>query len=279
MFTTPAVEKENAVFDANKNGMWTVLGYSKNKYTLMLYHQAMKYDDAGNLVRGSRTSEIRTDLTKVDEFGNRLAANQIVINDVNKTVVCEILPAKPATGEIELKYAENDKAWDILNYAHRHALKNGPADAEKESFTAYIHVLATESCIPVTLNKAYFNVKFLRPINWYPQVVDAPIDATTGTAGDGYFYWNLEQFIKFTDWRLLAADVPDASKAGYNYPGDTKAYAVVRGYTVKVNADNTLTETTTKTIIIKPAHTEKYFSYERGTLLNDKAVLGYLRLS
>ena len=259
MFTTPAVEKENAVFDANKNGMWTVLGYSKNKYTLMLYHQAMKYDDAGNLVRGSRTSEIRTDLTKVDEFGNRLAANQIVINDVNKTVVCEILPAKPATGEIELKYAENDKAWDILNYAHRHALKNGPADAEKESFTAYIHVLATESCIPVTLNKAYFNVKFLRPINWYPQVVDAPIDATTGTAGDGYFYWNLEQFIKFTDWRLLAADVPDASKAGYNYPGDTKAYAVVRGYTVKVNADNTLTETTTKTIKSPEIEYWKYY--------------------
>ena len=248
MFTTPAIEKENAVFDASKSGMWTVLGLSKTKYTLMLYHQAMKYDEEGNLVRGSRTSEIRTDLTKVDEFGNRLAANQIVINDVNKTVVCEILPAKPATGEIELKYAENDKAWDILNYAHRHALKNGPADAEKESFTAYIHVLATESCIPVTLDKAYFNVKFLRPINWYPQVVDAPIDATTGTAGDGYFYWNLEQFIKFTDWRLLAADVPDASKKGYNYPGDTKNYAVVRGYTVKVNADNTLTETTTKTI-------------------------------
>lgn len=46
-----------------------------------------------------------------------------------------------------------------------------------------------------------------------------------------------------------------------------------------LNNNNRHTETTTKTVIIKPAHTEKYFSYERGTLLNDKAVLGYLRLS
>ena len=116
-------------------------------------------------------------------------------------------------------------------------------------------------------------MKFLRPINWYPQVVDAPIDATTGTAGDGYFYWNLEQFIKFTDWRLLAADVPDASKKGYNYPGDTKNYAVVRGYTVKVNADNTLTETTTKTIKNPEIEYWKYY----GITFDSRASERYLR--
>lgn len=227
-FTTPAVAKENAVFDA-VNGNWNVLGFSGTAYTLYL-------SGRGNTAVNAQTNpavEIR------------------IKNITGNPLVCEILdPADDEEGntEIVLKYAENDYAWDILNYAHRHALLNGPEDKDKESFTAYIHILADEACIPVTLDKAYFNVKFLRPINWYPQVVDAPIDARTGDHGDGYFYWNLEDFVKFTDWRLVKGDEPNSAKAGWGYPGDAKDYAVVRGYKVNELDDNTLEETTVQTI-------------------------------
>gem|GEM_PF-6378038 len=238
-FTTPEIAKGNAVFDA-VNGNWNVLGFSGTTYTLYL-------SGRGN--------------TTVNPQDNPAVEIRIK-NITGNPLVCEILKPtldKEGNTEIVLKYAENDYAFDILNYAHRHALLNGPTDKEKESFTAYIHILANEACIPVTLNKAYFNVKFLRPINWYPQIVDAPIDARTGDHGDGYFYWNLEDFVKFTDWRFLKSDVPNPLLAGYGYPGDAKDYAVVRGFKVNELDDNTLEETTIKTITNTEVTYWKYY--------------------
>ena len=90
-----------------------------------------------------------------------------------------------------ISFADNKIAHDILNYVPASKL------GEKESFTAYIQIVVKGDCYDVDLiSDQYFNVRFLRPVNFdkviHKTVKDAPND------------WQDVNFVTgavITDWR------------------------------------------------------------------------------
>ena len=164
MFTLPQKDL-NAEFSANGNS-WKVKGISGTEYTLTL------------------------------------SADRKQILDQHNDVICEIVVQKTKTnkGEVDqpwIRMVDNDCANDILNNSGRYTadgdnmFEEKVKDAsegdypfylqnnaeKKETFTAYLQIVTLDECNPLLLKDAYFNAKFLRPINAWGKV-DSKIDAT-----------------------------------------------------------------------------------------------------
>jgi len=163
-FTLP-VKDVNESKSATKAGQWTVNGYSGRVYTLQL-------NDAKNEIQ----------VVKVD--GKAVTATAIVTLTANDEGVQSILT-----------YVEGDYADDILNYVGHDKL------GHFETFTAYIKMVATGACYDFELNKPFFNVRFLRPLNLTEakpySIIDAPND---------YQYIPFSSLVGVTDWRDYVGD-------------------------------------------------------------------------
>ena len=181
-FTTPNVAKGNADFDA-VNGTWRVNSNSGTVYTLQL--------------NADRT-EIRISSGEVGADGRGLAqkVDKILVKltgDQNNMI---------EYGDITQDAAYNEQAFDILNYVRHDQL------GDTETITAYIEIQQGD-CYDAWLKNKYFNVRFLRPVNWYPtdgkEVKDAPNEPQR-------FY--IRELVDFTDWRSLDTN----TYTGGSYP-------------------------------------------------------------
>jgi hypothetical protein len=109
-----------------------------------------------------------------------------IITSAGATVIASL---NKTTGVIS--YADNKVAHDILNYVPASKL------GERESFTAYIQIVVKGDCYDVDLiSDQYFNVRFLRPVNFesvaHKAIKDAPNDWQTV---------DFTQGAKISDWR------------------------------------------------------------------------------
>ena len=196
-FTTPAIAKGNADFDANDNGEWTVNSNSGTVYTLKL-----------NKVNKTDRKPTQIIIVKgVPSNGRGMQQdniNKILVNlsgDQNNVI---------EYGDITKDAAYNEQAFDILNYVRHDQL------GDTETITAYIEIQQGD-CYDAWLKNKYFNVRFLRPINWYPtkakDVTDAPNEPQR-------FY--IRELVDFTDWRTADTD----TYTGETYPviADNQTY-------------------------------------------------------
>jgi hypothetical protein len=184
-FTTPSTAIGNATFNADKNGQWTVKGYSETTYTLQL----------------------------------NAAKNQILIVKVGNTVIDPVILAsltkdenniqsviKFHGGGVNNSVAKNRKIDDpkhqyqddILNYRGHKQL------GERETFTAYVMINLEDACAPAEFDDMWFNVRFIRPL----ELVD-PKDELVKDAPNDWQPFNIMKYASVIDWRNYKGDPND----------------------------------------------------------------------
>ena len=182
-FTTPAIAKGNADFDANDKGEWTVNSNSGTVYTLKLNAERTQII----IVKGVPSNGRGMQQDNINKILVNLSGDQ---NNVIEY------------GDITQSKEYNEQAFDILNYVRHDQL------GDTETITAYIEIQQGD-CYDAWLKNKYFNVRFLRPINWYPTdgkvVKDAPNEPQR-------FY--IRELVDFTDWRSSDKD----TYTGGSYP-------------------------------------------------------------
>ena len=174
-FTLPSKSLGNATFDA-KDGMWEVTGYTGAKYTLKL---ASSDADHSN--------------------------NEIQIVKVNGKAITPVMLAclsEDAEGiQSVIKYHQNSYADDILNYKGHDEL------AELETFTAYIQIVSKDACAPVIYDQPWFNVRFIRPLDFLD-----PSDGVVPDAPNDWQYVELTKALTVKDWRNYTGDPTNSTK-------------------------------------------------------------------
>lgn len=107
-----------------------------------------------------------------------------------------------------LKLLKSEFGYDIMNYVGHSSVTD-----DNLVFTAYLKVESPEACYSF-VERPYFNVRFLRPINWYPkgeyEITDAPNQAQV---------IELNKLISFNDWRTTdnTNEIPYSNYTGKSY--------------------------------------------------------------
>ncbi|MGM9698038.1 MAG: hypothetical protein ACI3Y0_05290 [Prevotella sp.] len=162
-FTTPAIAKGNAVFNADDDGTWTVKGVSGIEYTLAVATDAKSIQ-----------------ATKAD--GTALSAVKNVV--------------KLANDGVTLQWGDNEVAKDILNYKGRTgAAASQQSLGDRESFTAYLMV-EVEKCYKAFIKNPYINARYLRPVN-----LGMTEGKTIQDAVDGGSKIDIMDLVTLHDWR------------------------------------------------------------------------------
>ena len=191
----------------NTNG-WTVKGYSGDQYKLDVTDVTVNADGSTvqyiTATKGGKTENI-VSLTYTPDDP---ATNAKLTDNEEKSV---------------LKLEKSEFGYDIMNKVGHKELTE-----EDETFTAFIEVVNEDACYSFIENP-YFNVRFLRPINWYPKNPNDLKDA-----------WNakqtikLSEFVSFNDWRTTDNTLSNPST---NYTGNS--YPVLNTITGIFNGENT----------------------------------------
>jgi len=191
---------------------WTVKGYSGATYKLAVANKLSsgKYVTSG-ILNVVDTREIY-EHKNLDQEIVALERGNYIINiadDGTATPIVSLLdrrdniavdewdtPTLDQVGDMDvnneyIRFQENEIAEDILNYKTlvptNYADRSKGFDkeiGEKEMFSAYLEVVYNGACYELydkyndIHNTAYFNVRFMRPINFYPLPVDAFVDAS-----------------------------------------------------------------------------------------------------
>ena len=179
-FVLPSTVIGNATFDAGKNtgkyivnidNSWVVNGYTGAEYTLILNADRTKIQIKAkdNIVYPEPV-----DLITLNYDENA------VVTDRQITVV---------------NYVNGVDQDDILNYMTHNEL------GERETFTAYISVKATNACAPVYWNDMWFNVRFLRPLD-----LENPKQGLVPDAPNDWHTVDLTDALIVKDWREYYGD-------------------------------------------------------------------------
>ena len=170
-FITPSKAVGNAKgFEADKDGTWTVNGYTGAVYTLKL-----------------NADHTKIQIVKINGAGID-PLDLITLNYDENTVVAD-------RQRTVLNYVNGEAQDDILNYKTHNELD------ERETFTAYISVKATNACAPVYWNDMWFNVRFLRPLD-----LENPKQALVPDAPNDWHSIDLTDALIVKDWREYYGD-------------------------------------------------------------------------
>lgn len=162
-FTTPAISKGNAAFNAADDGTWTVKGVSGIEYTLAVAADA--------------------------ESIQATKADGVALTDVKNVV-------KLANDGVTLQWGNNEIAKDILNYKGRTgAAASQQSLGDRESFTAYL-VVEVEKCYKAFIKNPYINARYLRPVN-----LGKTEGKTIQDAVDGGSKIDIMDLVTLHDWR------------------------------------------------------------------------------
>ncbi|MBR1461913.1 MAG: hypothetical protein IJ604_00830 [Prevotella sp.] len=175
-----------------KNG-WKVTGYSGDVYVLKVTDITTKEDGSTEQYITATKDGVTESIVSLIYTPDDPSTNA-TLDDNEETAVLQLL--------------ESEYGYDIMNKVGHTYLTE-----EDETFTAFIEVVNEEACYSFIENP-YFNVRFLRPINWYPKEPNNLKDA-----------WNekqtikLSEFVAFNDWRTTDNTNPDiANYTGKSYP-------------------------------------------------------------
>ena len=202
---------------------WEVKGYSGDLYTLRVDEPA-KTDDGGYVqniwAKKGTVEEKIVSLTYTPDKNDKDLVNDEKAN---------------------LKLLKSEFGYDIMNYVGHSYVTD-----DNLVFTAYLKVLSPEACYSF-VKRPYFNVRFLRPINWYPKgeyvITDAPNKAQI---------IELNKLISFNDWRTSdnTNEIPYSNFTGKSYvvadqaalftPGDTPAKEITsyKYYGIKLTSND-----------------------------------------
>jgi len=179
-FILPNKELGNASFNAGKNtgkynvnidNSWTVTGYSGAEYTLILNADRTKIQ-----IKAKNNTVYPTPV------------DLITLNyDENTTVTDRQITV--------LNYVNGVDQDDILNYKTHNEL------GERESFTAYINIMAIDACAPVYWNDMWFNVRFIRPLD-----LEDPKQGLVPDAPNDWHEVDLIDALIVKDWREYYGD-------------------------------------------------------------------------
>ena len=182
--------------DKNTNhfaSKWEVKGYSGDLYTLRVDEPA-KTDDGG--------------------YVQNIWAKKGTV--VEKIVSLTYTPDKDEKDLVNdekanLKLLKSEYGYDIMNYVGHSSVTD-----DNLVFTAYLKVESPEACYSF-VKRPYFNVRFLRPINWYPKGEYTINDAPNKTQEIP-----LNTLINFNDWRTS----DNTNESPYsNYTGNSYVVA------------------------------------------------------
>lgn len=185
-FTTPTSAKpiENAAFNADKNGQWTVTGNSGVNYTV-----------------------------KVGDNSDCVVA--IKKGDTNIPEPYDTICAFKEEGSSLIVYKDNETAKDILNYAGHLQL------GSKQTFTAYLK-MTIASCYEMIIpdGSDYINVRFLRPVDVNPTKDAEMQDAKDG--GDDINVMSLVDLVDWRGISFKSVDgLTDKMTSGTTGSGGT----------------------------------------------------------
>ena len=169
-FITPSQAIGNAqYFSAAADGTWTVKGYSGTTYTLKIneFHNVIFIVKDGNTVVNDTLVSLNYDINE----------------DVDKRQITV------------LNYQNGVRQDDILNYMTHEKL------GERETFTAYINIIAVESCAPVYWENMWFNVRLLRPLD-----LENPKQGVVPDAPNDWHTVDLTDALIVKDWRDYYGD-------------------------------------------------------------------------
>ena len=247
--TTPSVAKGNIVNAANEAQLeylvvdgieqpamtWTVRGWSGAYYKLAVANRLSDgtYTTSGivNVVDNREIYEYKNldpeivalqrghYIINIADDANGTATPIVSLLDTNfdwDTPGIDQVKDNPVNNEY-IRMQENEIAEDIMNYKTLNR-NNKREVGELEMFSAYIECVYAGACYEMydkfenVYNTAYFNVRFQRPVNFFPLDVEAFLDAeNSGTylnfmdfleqGSTKHFQPNANTTFAFHDWR------------------------------------------------------------------------------
>ena len=173
-FILPSATIGNASFSANEQGQWKVKGISGADYTLELAND---------------NKEIR-----IVKKGYASLSPNPVLACINKDYDNDI--------QSVIKLHQGQFQDDILNYRGHDDL------GELETFTAYLRIFAPRANVPLEFDDAWFNARFLRPVN-----LENP-NGFRKENDSNWQYVDLAQAANVTDWRGYQGKTNGSSQNG-----------------------------------------------------------------
>ena len=173
-FIVPSATIGNASFSANEQGQWKVKGISGAEYTLALAND---------------NKEIR-----IVKKGYASLSPNPVLACINKDYNNDI--------QSVIKLHQGQFQDDILNYRGHDDL------GELETFTAYLRICAPGANVPLEFDDAWFNARFLRPVN-----LENP-NGFRKENDSNWQYVDLTQAANVTDWRGYQGKINGSNQNG-----------------------------------------------------------------
>jgi predicted nucleic acid-binding Zn-ribbon protein len=234
-FRLPKKGENTVDIDAAGDGTWKVDGISGYEYTLKIT-QSGNYDQIVATKRGNTaytTPELICRLNRQTGVIEYMGRNQQTL--YSEGVTSQGAGPGPGAGGqgagYELDPAANKvngAASDILNLIGMYdAQGNQQKDLyltghAKRTFAAYVEiVVSSENCFAPLLGKNYFNVRFLRPINVWPNNAEIT-DALNATQ-----FVHIADLVNIKDWRTYDVTLNgsfDEGQVPYVFYGITNLY-------------------------------------------------------